>query len=286
MKNLGYKMFEKLQKINQRPEPFEFYTTPLLWDDEHVSKKMLEFHLGEDSDLASRKKVFIDRSLNWITSRFKVATGTRICDFGCGPGLYTTAFAEQGAIVTGIDFSRRSLNYAQDIATKKKLNIEYILQNYLDFTTDKKFDLITMIFCDFCVLSPEQRKTLLRKFYEYLAPNGTILFDVFSLKQFESTTETCTYEYSGKDGFWAFEPYYVFQNILKYEREKLILHKYSIIEKTSFTEIYNWLQCYSPETITSTLKESGLQIIECHSNVAGDKYNLDSNEIAVVAGKI
>ena len=279
-------MFEKLQKINKRPDPFEFYTTPLLWDDEHVSKKMLEFHLSEDSDLASRKKVFIDRSLNWITSRFKVTTGTRICDFGCGPGVYTTAFAEQGAIVTGIDFSRRSLNYARDIAIRKKLNIEYILQNYLDFTTDKKFDLITMIFCDFCVLNPEQRKTLLRKFYEYLAPNGTILFDVFSLKQFESTTETRTYEYSGENGFWSFEPYHVFQNILKYEQEKLILHKYSIIGKTSFKEIYNWLQCYSPETITSTLKENGLQVIECHSNVAGDKYNLDSNEIAVVAGKI
>jgi len=279
-------MFEKLQKINQRPEPFEFYTTHLLWNDEHVSKKMLDFHLREDSDLASRKKVFIDRSLSWIASRFKITTRTRICDFGCGPGLYTTAFAEQGAIVTGIDFSRSSLNYARDIASKKKLNIEYILQNYLDFTTDKKFDLITMIFCDFCVLSPEQRKTLLRKFYEYLAPNGSILFDVSSLKQFESTTETRTYEYSEKDGFWSFEPYHVFQNIFKYEQEKLILHKYSIIEKTSFKEIYNWLQCYSPETITSTLKENELQVIECYSNVAGDKYSLDSNEIAMVAGKI
>lgn len=279
-------MFEGLQKINQKPRPFEFYTTPSLWDDEHISKKMLEFHLSESTDLASRNSEFVDRSLNWIISKFKVTTGTKICDFGCGPGLYTTKFAEKGAVVTGIDLSRRSINYARDIAVKKNLNIEYILQNYLEFTTDKKFDLITMIYCDFSVLSMEQRKIILQKFCNYLNPNGTILFDVSSLNLFDSTKEICTYEYSEKDGFWSPNPHHVFQNTFKYEKEKLILHKYSIFEKTSHKESYNWLQCYTPETITKVLRENGLQGIEYYSNVTGDKYKIDSKEIAVVVKRL
>jgi hypothetical protein len=31
-------MFEELEKINIRPEPFEFYTASDLWTDEHTSK--------------------------------------------------------------------------------------------------------------------------------------------------------------------------------------------------------------------------------------------------------
>jgi hypothetical protein len=30
-------MFDMLQKINQKPKPFEFYTAEVLWTDEHTS---------------------------------------------------------------------------------------------------------------------------------------------------------------------------------------------------------------------------------------------------------
>jgi hypothetical protein len=39
-------MFEQLEKINNRPEPFEFYTAADLWTDEHTSGQMLRFHSG------------------------------------------------------------------------------------------------------------------------------------------------------------------------------------------------------------------------------------------------
>lgn len=32
------RMFEELEKINERPKPFEFYTASDLWSDEHTSK--------------------------------------------------------------------------------------------------------------------------------------------------------------------------------------------------------------------------------------------------------
>ena len=41
-----------------------------------------------------------------------------------------------------------------------------------------------MIFCDFCVLSHDQRKTLLAKFRDYLTPDGRIVFDVSSVDFF------------------------------------------------------------------------------------------------------
>ena len=106
-------MYNDLKTINSRPEPFEFYTADQLWADSHTSKHMLEFHLNESIDVSSRNKEFIGRSVDWVVSHFNVGSNSRIADFGCGPGLYTTPLAEKGADVTGIDFSERSIRYAK-----------------------------------------------------------------------------------------------------------------------------------------------------------------------------
>jgi len=103
-------MFEKLERMNRRPEPFEFYTARELWTDEHTSKQMLSHHLNGESDVSSRNAAFIDRSVEWITSHFEVRGGTKIADFGCGPGLYAERLARKQADMTGIDFSKRSIS--------------------------------------------------------------------------------------------------------------------------------------------------------------------------------
>ncbi|MFC2032687.1 class I SAM-dependent methyltransferase [Chloroflexota bacterium] len=124
-------MFEELKKINTRPEPFEFYTASGLWTDEYTSKQMLSYHLNEEVDLSSRNAVFVNTSIEWIASHFNVGRGVKIADFGCGPGLYTTRLAKKRAEVTGIDFSARSIQYAQEVSNKEGLSIHYINQNYL-----------------------------------------------------------------------------------------------------------------------------------------------------------
>jgi len=187
-------MFEKIEEINTRPEPFEFYSASDLWTDEHTSEQMLKFHLNEDIDVSSRNARFINRSVEWIVSRFNINTGIKIADFGCGPGLYTTRLAEKQANVTGIDFSKRSIQYAKESANKERLSINYVNQNYLEFETADRFNLILMIMCDFCALSPSQRKTMLSKFHTILEPDGAVLLDVHSLAAFSKRKEVTKYE--------------------------------------------------------------------------------------------
>ena len=278
-------MYEELEKINQRPKPFEFYTASDLWTDEHTSEQMLAFHLNKDIDVSSRKVEFIDRSVEWISSRFNVGEGMKIADFGCGPGLYATRMARKQADVTGIDFSKRSIQYAQEVATREKLPVHYVNQNYLEFETDDRFHLVMMIFCDFCVLSPIQRKKMLSKFHTILEPGGSVLLDVYSLKTFEEREETAMYETNQLNGFWSSDKYYGFLNTFKYEGEKLILDKYTIIEEARTRTVYNWLQCFSPEALERELVECRFTIEELYSDVAGSPFDAEAEEFAVVAHK-
>lgn len=278
-------MFDKLKAINSRPKPFEVYTAKELWTDPYTSEQMLSFHLNEDLDVSSRNIDFINRSLDWISDYFKIGSNTKIADFGCGPGLYAAGLARKQAEVMGIDFSERSVEYARNIAERENLNVRYVNQNYLDFDTDQRFDLILMIMCDFCALSPQQRSRMLDTFLRLLLPGGAVLLDVYSFSAYADRKEEKIFEKNLLNGFWSSNPYYGFRNTFKYDREKVVLDKFTIIESNRIRTIYNWLQYFSPEALEKEFSQSGFAVKALYSDVAGTPFNAESREFAVVARK-
>jgi len=141
--------------------------------------------------------------------------------------------------VTGIDFYDRSINYAKETAARKALDIDYVCRNYLEFETEKRVDLITMIMCDFCALSQVQRKQMLNKYRVLLSAEGSVLLDVYSLSGFEQAEEVSTHDDRQLEGFWSKEDYYSFLNTFKYDDEKAILEKYTIVEKAHTRTVCN-----------------------------------------------
>lgn len=276
-------MFAQLLEINRRPRPFEYYTAPELWNDDHTSKKMLAYHLDGSIDVSSRNFDFIDKSSEWMLRYSGLTAGSAIIDFGCGPGLYTSRFAKKGMKVTGVDFSRRSIDYARRAARDGNYDADYECCNYLEYDSPKKFDLITMIMCDYCALSPEQRKNMLARFRKMLKPGGSAVLDVYSLNFYDAQEEKTIYAFNQMDNFWSENDYYSFQNTFKYDSEKVILDKYTIIEKTRTRVVYNWLQCFSVESLKKEFEDNGLEIVEVFSDVSGTEYTPESPEIAVAA---
>lgn len=277
------RLYDALARIDRRPEPFSRYTAEILWNDPHISERMLAFHLDEEAAPASRPAAFINRSAEWIISRFGLEDGRRVVDFGCGPGLYATRLAQAGARVTGIDFSKRSIRYAREAAARSGLSIDYVRQNYLSFASDQSFDLIVMIYCDFCALSPDQRKRLLTIFERCLAEDGRILLDVFSLNAFGARSEDSRFEHRLMDGFWSAGDYYGCMRTFKYEREKVVLDKYTIVAAERTWQVYNWLQYFSPSMLKQEFEAAGLAVEAVYADVAGSPYAEEGSEFAVVA---
>jgi len=276
-------MFNHLEEINRRPAPWERYTADLLWTDPWISGQMLALHLDESSEAASRGSEFIQRAAAWMTDRFGLASGRAVADFGCGPGLYASRLAQQGARVTGIDFSRGSIDYARAQAAEAGLAIDYRCQNYLECQLDQGFDLIILIYCDFCALSPKQRGRLLAMFRDALKPGGALLLDVFSTARFAGLQETTRYEVFPEGGFWAGGPHHVFSRTFLYPEQHLALDKYTIITPDQTRVVYNWLAHFDPQGLEAELAAHGFTLLETLGSVAGDPHDPASGQFAVVA---
>ena len=69
-------------------------------------------------------------------------TNKKILDIGCGGGLLSEALHNSGAIVYGIDASKKTIEIAKNHAKEKDLSINYINQSFGDFikSNDQVFD--------------------------------------------------------------------------------------------------------------------------------------------------
>jgi len=274
-------MYSELKKICERPALWAEYTAESLWTHPDTASGMLNFHLNPDLDVASRRKSTIDATVRWITERFGLDIA--LCDLGCGPGLYSNGLAEAGLRVTVVDFSRPSLAHARRRATRKSLTARYECANYLDWCPETRFDLVTLIMCDYCALSPAQRRQLLGNIRRYLKPGGHLLLDVYSIEAFAQRTQQCVVEHNQLNHFWAQDDYYAFVSSFVYPQERVSLDRYSLFEASGRERtIYNWLQYFCPVELRRELSDSGFVITEMLSDLTGKPYRPGSTEFAVV----
>jgi SAM-dependent methyltransferase len=279
----GRTMFSTLSEHTTRPPVFSVYTAEELWTDPHLAQQMLKFHLDPAQDLASRNHAFIQRSVEWLNSRFELGAGRRVLDLGCGPGLYANGLAELGASVTGVDFSKNSLAYAGSKAEGRGLDVSFHYGNYLDLELQGTFDLILLIFGDFCPLGPDRRRSLLNRVNGWLAPGGRFVFDVSSSAQFEGLEESSSYEEAPVGGFWSPDPHFVFTKRFKYLPDMAYLDRYLVVEATRHREFFNWIQCYDPSGLEVELREAGWGVEATFGNVAGDPFDPEGQFFAVIA---
>jgi SAM-dependent methyltransferase len=246
---------------------------------------MLRAHLDPNSDLASRRPSLIDAEISWLDKTLGFQ-GKKICDLGCGPGLYASRMQQRGAEVTGLDLSETALAYAIGEARREGRRITYLRADYTRDDLPGDFDVFTLIGCDFCVLSPSQRQTLVRSIRDRLRDGGQLVLDVHSLRDFERVREGDVVEFRLMEGFWASSDYVGLKRTTRYEAEKVSLDRYLIIEPARTWEIYNWLQYFSPEALEQELSEAGFRIVHRAGSLSGDPLLPTSRILGVIAQAI
>jgi len=271
-------MYKKIHPLLQKPALYE-RTSEKFWNDEHISKEMLKFHLDPDIDAASRKHEFIDCSVQWILSL--LPNGARLLDIGCGPGLYTKRFAENGLVVTGLDISENSLHYAKEHDQKS----EYVLMNYLEMDYHDTFDMITLIWCDYGALIPEERANLMKWVVRALKPGGLFLFDVFTPAFHKRLSENTSWELHEQGGFWSAKPHLCLNAEYVYN-ETANVSRTVVVDDEGKVHCYNiWNTSFTRESILDEAQPAGLITVGFYSDVAGKLYQNESETMCVLLQK-
>ena len=278
------KIISQLIELQQKPEPFT-PGEPLFWDDPHISKQMLEAHLNPGIDAASRKPETIDRSVKWLIETLGLKPGASLMDLGCGPGLYASRFARAGFHVTGVDYSRRSIEYASNYAKENDLQITYRYQNYLELNDENSYDAAFLIYGDFCPLSPKQRATLLKNIHRALKPGGHFVLDV-STRAHRQKHGNRNVWYATENGFWKPGPHLVLEEGFDYPEQSIWLDQYTVIEADEKLTVYrNWFEDYTPETITDELEQGGFAVESLWGDLTGEPNTPTGEWIGLVTCK-
>ncbi len=269
-------MIDKLFCLLNKPTLWQRSAEPF-WDDEHISKGMLEAHLDPNWEAASRNHSFIDRSVKWLSGI--IPANGKILDLGCGPGLYTKRFSDMGYDVTGIDFSRRSLAYArnQDVKTK------YLYKNYLELDFADMFDAVTLIYCDYAALIPDERHGLLQNVYKALKPGGLFILDVFTEKHLTSNkTNRTSWSLCKNGSFWSAEPHIFLEATYLYENNTVSVDQYVVIRSDVIKEYLIWDTSYTIPKMTDEVSQHGFSVKSVFNDVGGSPYTSVADTICFV----
>jgi hypothetical protein len=73
--------------------------------------------------------------------------------------------------------------------------------------------------------------------------------------------------------------------MFKYDEEKVVLDKYTIIEEKRTRIMYNWLQYFSEDSLRKEFEENGFKVEGFYSDVTGTTTSPESLEIVIIAKK-
>jgi len=245
----------------------------VLWTDKHISNSMLDAHLDERYDAASRTIQKRTEIINWINSNIKPQS--KIIDLGCGPGLYAHELGKSGHNVLGIDFNKTSIDYAIKSKSIKGV-VEYKYCNYIQDSIEGKYNAAMMIYCDFGALIPDEQKLLLNRLDNILENDGVFIFDVFGKEEMKKQKEKRNWYISQGNDFWSKEPYLYMEETKNFEKENTSGRRHYLVNQVNheIKEYISWDQYYDEGSIKKLMLENGFETKEIKKNLLNNEDTL------------
>ncbi len=211
--------------------------------------------------------------MRWLLSHLDLKIGNAVLDLGCGPGLYTARLAQQGLQVTGVDYSKNSIHYATQSALELGLEITYRYQDYLTLTDSEQYNLVLLIYGDYCPLNPEQRSQLLQNVKRALKPGGYFVLDV-TTREHRGKYGQKNGWYVAETGFWKPGPHLVLEQGFDYPEQSIYLDQSLVITADGQLSVYrNWFQDFNQASISSEILRAGLRVESLWNDLQGTPFS-------------
>ena len=257
------------------------------WNDPIFSRRMLEEHLSQESDAASRRFKSIDNHVRWIHNQVLKENPSRILDLGCGPGLYCSRLARLGHQCVGIDFSPASIAHAKGQAEKERLPCTYVQQDIRTADYGRGYDLVLLIFGEFNVFRPADASRILGKAHEALMPQRLLLLEPHTFEVVRKMGERSSSWYSAERGLFSDEPHLCLQEPFWDAESNVAIERYYIIDSMTGEVARHSasVQAYTDEQYRSLLAECGFGEVEFYSSLEGDTDGARGDLMVILSQK-
>ena len=160
-----------IKMLKQRFNRANIYNKSNYWDSKAVYYKDKSVSMWPNNNLNYYYDKEHKKNIKEILGNIE---GKKILDAGCGTGRISKYLAENGAVVTAIDFSEKSIEIAQKYNNHK--NIKYKIADIKSLELNQKFDLIlTWSLLAMAVKNKLELKNILKIFADHLLNNGSLL---------------------------------------------------------------------------------------------------------------
>ena len=255
------------------------------WNEPGFSKRMLEYHLSQDHDLASRRFSIIDKHVKFIDGI--VGGATRVLDLGCGPGFYTSRLTGLGYRCKGIDFSPASIEYAKLKAEEMGQEIDYVPEDIRTAVYGEGYGLAMMVYGEFNVFKEEDIRAVLRKVYDSLEEGGIFIAEPHTIEAVKSFGEAPPSWYSGESMLFSDEPHLVLTESFWDEGHRATINRYIIVDAATaeVTLHADTMQAYTNEEYEALLRDAGFSEVEFHDSLTGDEEGRNEQLMVIVGRK-
>lgn len=256
------------------------------WNDPAFSERMLQEHLSQSHDLATRRTFIVEAHADFIHEEILRGRTTHILDLGCGPGLYAHRLARLGHHCVGIDFGPASIQYAKQVSESEGLGCRFICSDLRKTNFEMGYGLVMMIYGQFNVFRRLDARDLLQRSHDALTSGGRILLEVQTEELLRSAGDAAATWYTTNTSVFSDRPHLVLNERFWDERSRTSTERWHIVDLESGAVTRQALSCeaYSIAELSSLLSAVGFHCVEAFPVLKGSPQ--DSPMFAIVASKI
>jgi len=257
------------------------------WNELDFSRRLLDEHLDQTHDAASRRLPIVDSHVNWIHRHVLEEKASRVLDLCCGPGLYTNRLVRLGHECVGIDFSPASIAYAIAEAEDQGLGTRYVQGDIREVEYGGGYGLAMMLFGEFNTFPGERIQRVLERMYESLAPGGRLLLEPQRLDAVERSGHEHANWYRSEADLFADQPHICLEEHFWDEEARVATDRYFAINAgtAEVSEYHSTTQGYQQSELADLVDAAGFEDVEFHRSLTGSEDGEDMSLMVVGARK-
>lgn len=216
----------------------------------------------------------------YLIQEVALVPGKSVLDLMCGYGRNAIALAEYGIHVTAVDNLDAYINEIKEVATEKKLSLEAMQADVLEYQPERTYDLVICLGNNLNFFMQAELSKLFEKISQALQPAGKFIFSTWSIteiaiKQFQEKT----WNYVGEKKFLHEAKFY-----WNPARIEFTSH---FINTDGSTEIKKGIDyLYSINELINLLSQKNLSVKEIYSIPGKKKFTIGEPRAYFVVEKL